>query len=154
MTSVHVLAGIGWDPEVRGFLSVAVGVLVLLGSVYLLLLTNLGSRLGFLVAAPAFWGWLFLMGSIWWVYGTVGMLGDLPKWEVKEVLYPTTQDADLVLARRLDTSHLPPPAELLEEENADIGKARKAYEGDLAGWRLLPESNPAFGEAKAAVDEH
>ena len=34
---------------------VANGVTVLLGSVYLLLLTNVGTRLGFLIAMTAFW---------------------------------------------------------------------------------------------------
>ena len=39
---LHLLAGIAWDPQLRGFLAVAVGVVVLMGSVYLLLGTNLG----------------------------------------------------------------------------------------------------------------
>ena len=30
---LHLLAGIAWDPQIRGFLAVAVGVVVLIGSV-------------------------------------------------------------------------------------------------------------------------
>jgi hypothetical protein len=41
-----------WDPFMRGFLSVAVGVIVLCGSTYLLLGTNVGSRLGFSSPSP------------------------------------------------------------------------------------------------------
>ena len=54
MTLTHTLAGISWDPEIRGILIVAVGAAVLMGSVYLLLATNLGNRLGFMVALAGF----------------------------------------------------------------------------------------------------
>jgi hypothetical protein len=33
MTTLNVLAGIAWDPQIRGFLTLAVGVVVLMGSV-------------------------------------------------------------------------------------------------------------------------
>ena len=63
MSVVPVLAGIAWDPQVRGILSVLVGVLVLMGSIYLLLATNLASRLGFLLA-------LVLLGvGLWRAWG-------------------------------------------------------------------------------------
>jgi hypothetical protein len=154
MSSAHVLAGIAWDPQIRGFLAVLVGVVVLLGSVYLLLLTNLGNRLGFMVIGAAFWGWLLMMGAVWWIYGNVGMIGDLPTWQVKEVVYPGTQASGYEDVRALDTSELPPAEELLEQQDEDLQAARDRYEPSLDGWLLLPESNPAFGEAKAAVDEH
>jgi hypothetical protein len=157
MGPAHVLAGIAWDPQIRGFLTLAIGVVVLLGSVYLLLLTNIGTRLGFLVAATAFWGWLFLMGSVWWVYGTVGMIGDLPTWDVKEVVYPGTDAAALDEAHTLDVadSGLPRDADEFEDLEPDEQQelADKA-KPNLGGWEVLLESNPAFGEAKAAVDEH
>ena len=70
---VHVFAGIAWDPQIRGFLAVLVGVVVLMGSVYLLLGTNLGARLGFLVAISWIFGWCTIMGLTWWMYGTIGM---------------------------------------------------------------------------------
>jgi hypothetical protein len=154
MSTLHVIAGIGWDPQIRGFLTLGVGVVVLLGSVYLLLVTNIGVRLGFLLAATAFWGWLFIMGSVWWLYGTVGMLGDLPKWEVTEVVYPNLNEAGLTDARSLSTNGLPAPEKLSKLEGDAYEKVRKAVEPKLNGWKLLPESNPSFGEAKATVDEH
>jgi hypothetical protein len=154
MSSLHVLAGIAWDPQIRGFLTLAVGVVVLLGSIYLLLLTNVGVRLGFLIAATAFWGWLFIMGSVWWLYGSVGMLGTLPAWQVKEVVYPTTQQAALADARDIDTSGLPPIAELNKLEGPALTKVADAAKSQLHGWKILPEANPSFGEAKAAVDEY
>ncbi|MDP1820918.1 MAG: hypothetical protein Q8K58_13655 [Acidimicrobiales bacterium] len=154
MGTLHLIAGIAWDPQIRGFLAVAVGVVVLLGTPLLLLATNVGSRLGFLVAAAAFWGWMLMMGIVWAIYGTVGMLGELPHWEITEVVYPSVEVAGLDVARDLETGELPPSEELNELEGEDLIEAREQYEPGLAGWKLLPESNPSFGEAKATVDEY
>jgi hypothetical protein len=157
VATAHLLAGIAWDPQIRGFLTLGVGVVVLLGSVYLLLLTNVGSRLGFLIAATAFWGWLFLMGAVWCIYGTVGMLGDLPAWHVKEVVYPSLQSADLSEARGVDVadSGLPPDVATFNKLDPAKQVALEAQVDEkLNGWTVLPQSVPAFGEAKAAVDEY
>ena len=162
VTMVHLLAGIAWDPQIRGFLAVLVGVVVLMGSVYLLLGTNLGARLGFLVALSAIFGWCTLMGVTWWVYGTIGMLGETPHWEVEEVVYQpggTAEDglalADLEKAHELDTSALPPPEELQElDRRRARASSRSKWRTTSVRWVILPESNPAFGEAKATVDEH
>lgn len=151
---VHTLAGIAWDPQIRGFLTFAVGVVVLLGSVYLLLLTNTGVRLGFLIAAAALFGWLTIMGGIWWTYGTIGMLGQINHWEVKEVIYPDLNVAALDEARSLDTSKLPPPDELAAMTDEELSAVRGDLESTLSGWKLIPESDPSFGEAKATVDEY
>ncbi len=154
MSTLHVIAGISWTPQIRGFLTLAIGVVVLLGSIYLLLVTNIGVRLGFLLAATAFWGWLFIMGTVWWLYGSVGMLGTLPKWDVKEVVYPSTAQASLVSARDIDTSTLPPIAVLNKLEGPALVKAEKVAAPQLHGWQVLPEADASFGEAKAAVDEY
>ena len=66
---VNVLAAITWSPGFRGILVVAVGVLVLMGSVYLLLATNTGARLGFLLALTGLMGWMTIMGLVWSMYG-------------------------------------------------------------------------------------
>ena len=47
---MSALLAIGWKPELRGILIVIIAVVVLCGSIYLILATNLGARLGFLVA--------------------------------------------------------------------------------------------------------
>lgn len=96
-----VLAGISWDPTIRGILVVAVGVAILCGSVYLLLATNLGSRLGLLVALGGLFGWMTLMGIVWWIYG-IGMVGPSPTWEVIEVNYDDLEVAQLDEARDLE----------------------------------------------------
>ena len=162
VTAVHLLAGIAWDPQIRGFLAVLVGVVVLMGSVYLLLGTNLGARLGFLVAISAIFGWCTIMGITWWVYGNIGMLGEAPHWVVEEVVYQpggTAEDglalADLEKAHELDTTALPPPEELQElDEDAIAELAGGGRRRARSRGRSSPEANPAFGEAKATVDEH
>src|ERR1044072_5226786 len=57
-----------------------IGVGVLMCSVYLVLMTNLGARLAFLVTFAAFAGWMALMGGIWWIYG-IGLKGDAAEWK-------------------------------------------------------------------------
>ena len=154
MATLHLLAGIAWDPQIRGFLALAVGIVVLLGSVYLLLVTNVGARLGFLIASTAFWGWMLIMGVIWWVYGTVGMLGTAPHWVVTETVYPGVQQAALSEAHTLDTGALPEPEAYHDLEEDELEEVVEEVEPSLGGWKLLPESNPSFGEAKAAVDAY
>jgi hypothetical protein len=105
-------------------LVVATGVVVLCGSVYLLLATNLGSRLGFLVAVAGLSGWMALMGFIWAVYG-IGYKGTATHWKVEEVL--TSQSADELDAAKLEKAH------------------------DLSKWRELPEEDPSRGEAQATA---
>ena len=55
-------SAIGWEPELRGILIVIIAVVTLCGSVYLILATNLGARLGFLVALAGLAGWMMLIG--------------------------------------------------------------------------------------------
>lgn len=77
---MSALLAVNWEWELRGTLIVIIAVVVLCGSVYMILGTNLGARLGFLVALTGLAGWLFLMGGIWWIYGQ-GLLGPSPSWK-------------------------------------------------------------------------
>ncbi len=63
LAMTELFAGISWDPGIRGILTVAVGVAVLMGSVYLILATNTGARLGMLIAL--YEHKVFVQGSIW-----------------------------------------------------------------------------------------
>ena len=81
---MSLMAVVGWDPTLTGYLAVLVSIVVLCGSVFLLLATNMGMRLGFLVSWTGLWSWNFLMGLIWWVLG-IGWIGQLPVWEVTHV---------------------------------------------------------------------
>ena len=61
---MSALLAVSWEWELRGTLIVIIAVGVLCGSVYLILGTNMGARLGFLVAFTALAGWMFIMGGI------------------------------------------------------------------------------------------
>ena len=47
---LSTLLAIGWEPEIRGAIVVMIGVVVLMGSVYLILGSNVGARLGLLIS--------------------------------------------------------------------------------------------------------
>ncbi|MCU1373623.1 MAG: hypothetical protein JWO68_909 [Actinomycetia bacterium] len=124
LNAVSLAFEVTWDPGLRGILIVAVGITVLMGSVYLLLATNLGSRLGFLVAVAGLSGWMALMGLVWAMYG-IGYKGTAPHWVVEEVV--TSQSASDTSAAHLAKAH------------------------DLSTWRELPADDPSRGEAQATA---
>ncbi len=64
---IHILAGIDFNTGIRGILVVTLAVVILPGSVYLLLATNIGARLGLLIALAAFFGWASILTMTWWI---------------------------------------------------------------------------------------
>jgi hypothetical protein len=157
MTLTSTLAGIGWDPEIRGIASVAVGVVVLMGSVYLLLATNLANRLGFMVAVTGFVGFMGVLGIIWWAYG-IGMQGDTPQFVVREINYGDLSQAATPEVREVDESALPPPSEAAEINDLEPEElepvAERINEQLGGGWELLPDSDGYFGEALTVAQEY
>lgn len=123
LATADLLAALTWDPQVRGFLIFLTSFVILVGSVYLLLATNAGARLGFLLAAAGLTGWCATMGWIWVMYG-IGIRGEDPHWEVKEVI----------------TGDVAANSAIEETENFP------------QGWQELPEGNPILGDATAAAD--
>ncbi|MDX6410371.1 MAG: hypothetical protein QOE13_3442 [Gaiellaceae bacterium] len=79
------LLALSWNPQVRGGLYVFLAVVILCGSGFLILSTNLGGRLGFQAAAAGLTGFLVIIGSVWWVYG-IGPHGKAPTWVPKFVV--------------------------------------------------------------------
>lgn len=132
MYTLTTVLAIGWDPEIRGVTTVLIGVVALCGSVYLLLGTNLGSRLGFLVAFAGLFGWMALMGAVWWSYG-IGLQGSFPSWKPQEIVI-----GDLSQAR----------SEVLQDVTLPTFPDQRSD-----GWLLLPGDDPGRGQATAAADE-
>jgi hypothetical protein len=136
---------INWEPELRGALTVLIGVAVWMGSIYLILGTNLGARLGFLVAFTGLMGWLALMGTVWWIYG-IGLKGDVPEW--KQIPGRTViQEVDLlyragVLDAPLDVDVETPPGEASDAVRAQL---------ESQGWAEVESSAPEFGQAEASA---
>ena len=153
MEIVPVLAGIAWDPQIRGILSVLVGVAVLMGSVYLLLATNLASRLGFLVALTAFSGWMIIHGLVWWIYPPgQGPSGRIPSWEVQEIVYGDLSQSLNEKVHDIDTSTLPPAVEVNELTPEEVEALSEEHASELNEWTLLPASDASRGEAQTALD--
>ena len=117
-----VLAGISWEPNIRGALVVLTALVLLPGTVYMVLATNTGARLGLLLALTGFFGWMSLMGVVWWVYG-IGLKGPAPEWKAKEVVQGSVTNA-----RTPEAAGFPD------------------------GWLKLELEDPATTEAIAAAD--
>jgi len=141
------LLAIGWEPELRGLLTVLIGFVVLCGSVYLIMATNMGGRLGFLVTLTGLAGWMTLMGMVWWIYG-IGLRGPDPTWQ--EVPGATVLQDPLALRDSGAIDDLPPiPADATPTESAAI-VSQALVDG---GYIRLDPANPEFGQAQAAASE-
>ena len=140
------LLAINWEPELRGVLTVLIGTGVWMGSVYLILGTNLGARLGFLVSLAGFFGWMALMGAIWWMYG-IGLKGDEPSW--KQVEGRTViQEVDLLYQAGVVDEPL--DATAASPSNEAAGEVRAQLLGQ--GWAQVDQSAPEFGQAQASAE--
>lgn len=144
MTVASILA-IGWEPELRGILIVIIAVGTLCGSLYLILGTNLGARLGFLVTLTGLAGWMFLMGMIWAIYG-IGLLGPTPTWDAVPGRTVLQDDAALSSAGVFDT-RVQVPEGAAPSEAADVVTAEFVAEG----WMPIGEEEPSFGQAASAA---
>ena len=81
-----------WNPTILGVLVVLSAIGLFCGSVYLLLSTNLGARLGFLVSFASLMGFMVLLTTLWWTSGNSGIdppHGHSPSWSVVEVVSDT-----------------------------------------------------------------
>ncbi len=159
ITTGNVLAGIAFDPTIRGILAVVVGVVVLMGSVYLLLATNTGNRLGFLLALTGFFGWMAIMGFVWWIYG-IGMVGEAPEWEVVEYNAADPSEAVTDEVQDLDLSPLPTDGDgidyeqieaLADEDPEAFQQLSEQVEEASDGWKLLLPSDAVRNEIEATV---
>lgn len=119
------LAALQWDPHIRGALIVLTSVLILPGSVYLLLATNTGARLGFILAVTGLLGWLFLMSIVWTIFG-IGLKGRANSWVAQEIVTGA-------------------PSQSTIDAMADFP--------DGKGWKKLELGDKALADAQAAADQ-
>ncbi|HZQ58227.1 MAG TPA: hypothetical protein VFA84_09335 [Acidimicrobiales bacterium] len=133
---MHTLAAVTWDPQLRGALILLVGVAILVGSVVLLLFTNLGLKLGVLVAAAGLSGLLLLLNVIWLMAplgnGPIGYKGSNSGWKIQEIV-----QGDLA-------AHSAVPAV--------VGKPDDPSTEFPNGWTPLPTGNPLLASASPAAD--
>jgi hypothetical protein len=91
----HVVADISCGPGLQcspivGYLTVAMAIIIFIGSVFLLLAAVFGPRMGYLVMAVALFGWMIILSSLWafgfWSGGldtktNLGPRGTEPHWQ-------------------------------------------------------------------------
>lgn len=143
---LSTLLSVGWEPEIRGYIVVLIGIGALVGSTYLLVGTNIGARLGFLVSMAALSGWMFSMCIVWAVYG-IGLQGPFPKWKPAEPITIVRDGSQLNVAEVVDA-----PIDL---KGLDPEAAAKKVSDTLVenGWKMLSDSDPGRGQAVASADE-
>jgi hypothetical protein len=114
-----------WNPTILGVLVVISAIMLFCGSVYLLLATNLGARLGFLVAAASLTGFLVLLSILWMTTFTPleSPKGRDSSWKVKEVV---TAPADSKITKVQDIQRT---GEKIGTE--DLATIRPAIDGAL-----------------------
>ena len=144
---LSTLLAVGWEPEIRGALTVIIGVVALMGSVYLILGTNMGARLGLLVALAGLFGWMATMGAIWWTYG-IGLQGRQPTWK------PAAPISIVRDARLLDRAEVI-GAPIKIDAGATPTDVAKAAQAELvaSGWTRLDDADPRRGQAVASADD-
>ena len=143
---LSALLSIDFNPGIRGILVVLVMFVFLIGGTYLLVGSNLGARLGFLVVAAALAGWMMCMALVWVIYG-IGLKGPEPTWQPNEPITIVRDGALLDRAEVLETS--------VNIDGLDAEAAAKKVQDTLIedGWTLLEDADPARGKAVAASDE-
>jgi hypothetical protein len=142
---MNALLAIGWEPELRGVLTIIIAVVTLCGSVYMILGTNMGARLAFLVSLAALAGWMFIMGAIWWTYGK-GLLGEAPSWAATG---PTTVIQDAEELSKVGVLDAPV---LVDDEADPVGAATKVDEQFVdEDWKKLNPAAGSFQQAGAAA---
>jgi hypothetical protein len=143
---LSAILSLAWEPEIRGWIIVVISVAALMGSSYLLVGTNVGARLGFLISIAALSGWMMSMCIIWAIYG-IGLKGPDPTWKPAAPITIVRDGAQLNVANVVDS---PIDIKGLAPEAA----AAKVSDSLVAnGWEILAESDPGRGQAVASADE-
>jgi hypothetical protein len=93
-----------WYPTILGFLVVIFAVVLFCGSVYVLLATNTGARLGFLLAFTALMGFGVILTSLWMTTASPlnTLKGRIPSWKPLENV-TAVADAKTSAVRNIET---------------------------------------------------
>jgi len=77
-----------WYPTILGVLVVIAAVVLFLGTIYILLGTNLGARQGFLIAFTGLAGFMCVLTLLWCTTASPlnTLKGRIPQWKVQEVI--------------------------------------------------------------------
>ena len=126
-----LLGALTWEPQVKGGLYVVIAITILCGSCHMLLATNMGARLGFLLAGAGLFGWLATLGCIWWAYAR-GPVGPEPSWESRGIV--TGNPAE---SRNPTLDGFPKHWKTIKPDDPAVGDALPAVDAKIVGPRSL-----------------
>ena len=141
---MNALLAINWEPQIRGILIIIMAGTVLCGSTFLILGTNLGARLGFLLSLAGLAGWMMMMALMWWSFG-IGLKGTEPSWKQVPnesiLLDPAAINSAGIVKAPVDVA-----------ADAAYTDQAAAIEKSLGenGWHKLAEADASFGQAAAS----
>jgi hypothetical protein len=103
-----------WYPTILGVLVVVASIGLFIGMTYLILATNTGARLGFLITAAALSGMMLLLSSLWWTTASPlnTLKGRVPKWVPVESI----EGDDLA------RSDIPAVQEITKQDQVDLAE--------------------------------
>ena len=149
MHALNVLAAEGiknrdlWYPTILGVLVVVSAVALFMGTIYILLATNLGSRLGFLVTAAGLSGFMVLLSLLWLTNPSpVNTLkGRIPAWKAVEAI-----DSGDVARSKI------PAVREINEKGHDLPEADLANIKAAVDLNLIINTNQQTGEILAGAE--
>ncbi len=160
MTALLILASeeIGertlWNPTVKGILVVAAAITLFVGSVYLVLSTDLGARLGFLITAAGLSGFMIILSSLWLTNTDPlsSLRGRIPEWKGEEVV-PTVADSTIAEVREIPGNGQEVPEDDVAGVEAAVETVLTEEESELAKFSsssdyLVLETLEIGGESK------
>jgi hypothetical protein len=161
MHHLQLIAGISFDPGIRGILVVLTAFVVLPGS-----------RLGLLVAFTALFGWLTILTSLWWLTPpAIGPRGNLPSWKPVEIYVNGSGEVPKTdaVGKLIDPNALPAANKILAD-NPDLAKEfpngftlselktnnpalvnQYLDKKSLQGWSLVSSGNAGEAQTAASV---
>lgn len=135
-----LLGALTWEPQIKGALYVLIAVVILPGSAFLLLSTNMGARLGFLLAMAGLFGWMSTLGAVWWVYGR-GPVGKAPVWKAESVITGDLRGA----GGRVDAlDEYPKDWEKLEPTSPEVADAQPIADSKIVGPKATFRSSSDY----------
>jgi hypothetical protein len=118
--------------EIRGYLIVVFSVGLFCGSIYLVLATDVGSRLGFLISFASLTGFLAMLGLIWFTNLTPlnALHGPPPHWVVEEIVDNPAQ-AKIGAVRNIEEEGVVLDSAAQGEVKATVDSAVTTEEGEF-----------------------
>jgi hypothetical protein len=138
-----------WYPTILGVLVVVAGIALFCGSIYLLLGTNLGARLGFLVAFTGLMGFMVILTLLWCTTASPlnTLKGRIPAWQVKQVV-TNLDKAKITAVRGIEKNQFH-----IKASNPEAANVKAAVDAVLVPKEATPTAPLGPNDNKFAIPE-